>query len=52
MARKSASDFVKEIMEHGPLNLDHVVASNKKVTEAGVADDRVSPMLIPIYADV
>jgi len=33
------------------LSLDHVAAYNKEVEEAGVADGRVAPALIPDYTD-
>jgi succinate dehydrogenase / fumarate reductase flavoprotein subunit len=51
IAGKGASEFVQGTAKDGAFNLDHVVAYNKEVTEAGVADGRVSPMLIPMYTD-
>ena len=51
IAGTSAAEFLADGFKDGSLSLDHVVAYNKEVDEAGVADGRVSPALIPDYTD-
>lgn len=42
---------LKSAFKDGALNLDHSVAYNKEVVEAGVADGRVAPALLPMSTD-
>ena len=51
IAGKGAAEFALSNAQDGTLNLDHVVAYNKEVEEAGVADGRVAPALLPMYTD-
>jgi succinate dehydrogenase/fumarate reductase flavoprotein subunit len=51
IAGTSAAEFLADGFKDGPLSLDHVVAYNREVEGAGVADGRVSPALIPDYTD-
>jgi succinate dehydrogenase / fumarate reductase flavoprotein subunit/L-aspartate oxidase len=51
IAGLSAAEFLATGFKDGSLSLDHVVAYNREVEEAGVADGRVSPALIPDYTD-
>jgi len=51
IAGKTAAVFAKESAKDGKLNLDHAAKYNKEVDDAGVADGRVAPMLLPDYTD-
>jgi len=51
IAGASAAEFAANAFKDGALNLDHVVAYNKEVVDAGAGNGRVSPMLIPMYTD-
>jgi succinate dehydrogenase/fumarate reductase flavoprotein subunit len=51
IAGKNAAEFALNNAQEGSLNLDHVVAYNKEVEDAGVADGRVAPALLPMYTD-
>jgi len=51
IAGASAAAYIKEKAEDGALTLDHVVKYNKEADDAGVAEDRVAPMLLPDYTD-
>ncbi len=51
IAGRSAASYVKDQYKDGALNLEHAVAYNKEVDEAGVADGRVAPMILPDYTD-
>jgi succinate dehydrogenase/fumarate reductase flavoprotein subunit len=51
IAGKNAAEFALNSFKDGALNLDHVAAYNKEVVEAGVADGRVAPALLPMYTD-
>ncbi len=48
---QNAAEFALNSWQDGALNLDHVAAYNKKVLDAGVADGRVAPALLPMYTD-
>ena len=50
IAGKSAAESLSGF-EEGALSLDHVRKYNKEIEEAGVADGRVSPMLLPDYTN-
>jgi succinate dehydrogenase/fumarate reductase flavoprotein subunit len=47
----NASAFAKESAKDGKLSLEHAIKYNKEVEEAGVAEGRVAPMLLPDYTD-
>ncbi|MDY6861379.1 MAG: FAD-binding protein [Thermodesulfobacteriota bacterium] len=49
IAGKNAGIYAKEQAREGKLNLDHVRNYNREVIEAGIPEDRVSPMLLPDY---
>jgi succinate dehydrogenase/fumarate reductase flavoprotein subunit len=49
IAGKSAAEYAKSRAKAGALSLEHVVAFNKEVADAGIEGDRVSPMLLPDY---
>jgi len=51
IAGKSAAEWVSSGSKDGKLSLDHVRKYNKELEEAGVGDDRVSPMILPDYTD-
>jgi succinate dehydrogenase/fumarate reductase flavoprotein subunit len=51
IAGKSAAVYAKESAKDGKLNLDHAIKYNKEVDDAGVANGRVAPMLLPDYTD-
>ncbi len=51
IAGKNAAEFALNSWKDGALNLDHVAAYNKEVVDAGVADGRVAPALLPMYTD-
>lgn len=51
IAGETAAKYVKESAKDGKLHLDHVVKYNKEVDDAGVADGRVAPMILPDYTD-
>ncbi len=51
IAGKTAAVYAKESAKDGKLNLDHAIKYNKEVDDAGVANDRVAPMLLPDYTD-
>jgi len=51
IAGESAGRYAREKASDGKLTLDHVVRYNKEVDEAGIADGRVAPMILPDYTD-
>ncbi len=51
IAGKSAADYVASEAKDGALSLEHVTKYNTEVVEAGLEEDRVSPMLLPNYTD-
>ena len=51
IAGTNAAEFALNTAKDSALNLDHVAAYNKEVEDAGVADGRVSPALLPMYTD-
>ncbi|MBI4881347.1 MAG: FAD-binding protein [Planctomycetes bacterium] len=51
IAGATAAQYLKTKAKDGRLNLEHVRKYNKELEEAGVGQDRVSPMLIPDYTD-
>jgi len=48
IAGKNAAEFALSSFKDGALVLDHVAAYNKEVIDAGVADGRVAPALLPM----
>ena len=51
IAGKNAAAYAKEKAKDGKLSLEHVVKYNKEADEAGIAEDRVAPMILPDYTD-
>ena len=51
IAGETAAKFVKDGAKEGKLTLEHVEKYNKEVDDAGAADERVAPMLLPDYTD-
>jgi len=51
IAGVSASLYVKENTKGSKLTLDHVRRYHKQLEEAGIATDRVAPMLLPDYSN-
>jgi succinate dehydrogenase/fumarate reductase flavoprotein subunit len=51
IAGKSAAVYARDKAKSGKMNLNHVVKYNKEVTDAGVDDGRVAPMILPDYTD-
>jgi succinate dehydrogenase/fumarate reductase flavoprotein subunit len=51
IAGENAARYALEQAADGTLSLDHVVRYNKEVTDAGVGEDRVAPMIVPDYTD-
>jgi succinate dehydrogenase/fumarate reductase flavoprotein subunit len=51
IAGAGAAAFAAEKARDAGLSLDHVKAYNREVDEAGVGEQRVSPMLLPDYTD-
>lgn len=49
IAGRNAAGFAGKEAKEGKLSLDHVIKYNREVEEAGVADGRVAPMLLPDY---
>jgi succinate dehydrogenase/fumarate reductase flavoprotein subunit len=51
IAGENAGKYIKSDYKDGRLSLEHVVKYNKEVETEGVADGRVSPMILPDYTD-
>ncbi|MFH2049784.1 MAG: FAD-binding protein [bacterium] len=51
IAGENAGKYIKSDYKDGRLTLEHVVKYNKEVETEGVADGRVSPMILPDYTD-
>ena len=51
IAGTSAAAYAKDKAADSPLTLEHVARYNQEIDEAGVADGRVAPMLLPDYTD-
>ena len=51
LAGEAAGKFAKERGEVGRLSVEHVRAYHKELEEAGIVTDRVSPMILPDYAN-
>ncbi len=51
IAGEHAGAYAREKANGTKLSLDHVVQYNKEVDDAGVADGRVAPMILPDYTD-
>ncbi len=51
IAGKSAADFANENVNGSKLSLEHVVKYNEEADKAGIAKDKVAPMLLPNYTD-
>jgi len=51
IAGKSATEYMKETSKDGKLTIEHAATYNKEVDDAGVADGRVAPMILPDYTD-
>jgi len=51
LAGETAGKFARERGEVGPLSVEHVRAYHKELEEAGIMTDRVSPMILPDYAN-
>jgi succinate dehydrogenase / fumarate reductase flavoprotein subunit/L-aspartate oxidase len=51
IAGAGAAAFATEKAQDGGLSLDHVKAYNREVDEAGIGEERVSPMLLPDYTN-
>ncbi len=51
IAGKSAADFANENANGSKLTLEHVVKYNEEAEKAGIAKDKVAPMLLPNYTD-
>ena len=49
IAGESAAEYIKSGAKDGKLTLDHVDKYNKEIDDAGVADGRIAPMLLPDY---
>jgi len=49
IAGKNAAKYALEEAKDGKFSLDHVVAYNKEIDEAGIETDRLAPMLLPDY---
>ena len=47
----SAANYVKNHWKEGVLTLDHVRRYHRELEEAGIATDRVAPMLLPDYSN-
>ena len=51
IAGEKASGYAREKAKDGKLTLDHVSAYHRELESAGIAPDRVSPVLLPDYTD-
>ncbi len=51
LAGETAGKFARERGEVGPLSVEHVRAYHRELEEAGIMTDRVSPMILPDYAN-
>ena len=51
IAGKNAAVYAKERARDGRLTLEHVKRYHKELEEAGIAKDRVAPMLLPDYSN-
>ncbi|MDA8407242.1 MAG: FAD-binding protein [Deltaproteobacteria bacterium] len=51
LAGESAGNFVNERTEIGKLSVDHVRQYHKELEATGIVTDRVSPMVLPDYAN-
>ncbi len=51
LAGESAGKFVNERTEIGKLSVDHVRQYHKELEATGIVTDRVSPMVLPDYAN-
>jgi succinate dehydrogenase/fumarate reductase flavoprotein subunit len=51
IAGVEAARYVKEKAKEGRLTLDHVRRYHRELDEAGIAIDRVAPMLLPDYSN-
>ncbi len=51
IAGKSAALYAKNEFKDGKLSLEHAERYNKEASAAGIAEDKVAPMILPDYTD-
>ncbi len=51
IAGENAAIYARERFKEGKITLNHVRAYHKELEEAGIATDRVAPMLLPDYTN-